>query len=87
MLTLLGFVLTVVLCLAVGALCHVAVLHAVIRREGRRASALATVLPPYLFYRGWKNAERLSITKWMKLLTASSTVCVLLVAILQAQMG
>ncbi|MFP6685621.1 MAG: hypothetical protein VB934_12950 [Polyangiaceae bacterium] len=79
--------LTIGLGFAVGAACHLAVLGAVIRREDWKAVALASLVPPYLFYRGWKNADRLQVAGWMKTWTAASALLVLLVAFLQIQMG
>jgi hypothetical protein len=87
MFVLLGIILTIVLCFAVGAACHMRVLTAVIRHEDWRASALAGLLPPYLFYRGWQNADDLRVAGWMKTWTAASALLVLLTAFLQIQMG
>jgi predicted HAD superfamily phosphohydrolase len=87
MFILLCILMTIGLGFAVGATCHLAVLSAVIRREGWKAATLASLVPPYLFYRGWKNADRLQVAGWMKMWTAASAMLVMLATFLQVQMG
>ncbi len=87
MYTLLTILLTVVLGFAVSAACYIAVLSAVIRRERWSAGAIASLLPPYLFYRGWRNVEQLRVAGWMRLWTAATGVVLVLMVLLEQQMG